>query len=49
MNMRGRLNKPKAKPTEQKKPVPDADESLKKELLRVHNQLLSVANVLTGT
>jgi hypothetical protein len=38
MNMRGRLNKPKTKPTEQKKPAPDADQSPKKELLQVSFQ-----------
>ena len=45
MNMRGRLNKPKTKPTKQKKPVPNPDKRLKKELLKVHNELLSAANV----
>jgi hypothetical protein len=34
MNMGGRLNKPKTKPTKQKKPAPDPDQSPKKELLQ---------------
>jgi len=46
MNMRGRLNKPKAKPTRQKKPVLDADDHLEKELLEVYDLLLGVAKLL---
>jgi len=44
--MRGRSNKPKTKPNKQKKPVPAPDKRLKKELLKVYNELQSVANVL---